>query len=351
VSLRPGRRDRRTFLWLLGALAVLLLPMTFPVAAASFTAGTADGGNGVTAGTLDPPSNLVVTQSCPAVAAPVFRSATGASGTNSVYLTTPVGAVAGDVLLAHVSNRDNWPLPAPAGWTLVRRDDNGPQLQAAVFRRVVTASEPAGVTFTLTGSSSSQIVGGIIAYGGVSTTSPVHASGATTGTGTTATTPSVTTTVRNTYLVHIVAKVQEALPAPTGTTSRGSLLAGLGGLGVAAGDETFGGPGATTARSATSGTAFSSAWVAHTVALRPPAGPPSASLAWTASSTVEATGYRLERVVGGAVEATATVTPGSATAASDGPLVVGTAYSYRLRASLGSWNTTAATATLTPSSC
>jgi hypothetical protein len=342
-------RARRTLLWLVAAVAVLLLPATFPVTSASFTASTSDGGNTVTADTLGPPADLAVTQSCTAVAAPVFRAASGASGNNSVYLTTPVGVVAGDVLVAHVSNRDNWPLPTPAGWTLVRRDSNGAQLQAAVFWRLATASEPAGVTFTLTGASNSQIVGGILAYSGVSTTNPVDVSAANTGTGTTATTPSVTTTVRNTYLVHIVAKVQEALSAPTGTTSRGSLLAGMGGLGVTAGDETFAGPGATTARSSTSGTAFSSQWVAHTVALRPPAGTPSASLTWTASPTAAATGYRLERVVGGTVMATATVTPVSSTATTDGPLVDGTTYTYRLSTYRGTWSSSTVTAVLTPS--
>jgi hypothetical protein len=282
--------------------------------------------------------------------APVFRAASGATGLNSVYLTTPAGVVAGDVLVAHVSNRDNWSMPTPAGWTPLRRDNNGTQLQAAVFWRVATASEPAGVTFTLTGASNTQMVGGNLAYSGARTTNPVGVSGVTTGTGTTATTPSVTTTVANTFLVQIVVKRQEALPAPTGTTSRGSLLAaGPGGIGVVAGDETFADPGATGARSSTSGSAFSSEWVAHTIALRPPAGSPSASLSWTASPTGAATGYLLERVVGGTVQATATVTPVSAVATTDGPLVNGTAYTYRLVAYRGAWRSTAVTAALTPS--
>jgi hypothetical protein len=331
------------------ALGLLLLPATFPVASASFTASTSDGGNAVTAATLDPPSNLAVTQTCTAVPGPVYRAATGASGVNSVYLTTPAGIAAGDLLIAHVSNRDSWPMPTPAGWTLIRRDSNGTQVQAAVFWRVATASEPAGVTFALTGSSTTELVGGILAYSGVSTTSPVNASGVSTGSGATATTPSVTTTARNTHLLQIVAKRQEALPAPTGTTSRGSLLSGSSGLGVVAGDEAFVGPGTTTSRSATSGSAFSSQWVAHSVALRPPAGTPSASLTWTASPTSAASGYRLERVVGGTVQSTATVTPISAASTTDGTLINGTAYTYRLRTYYGTWTSTAVSTTFTPS--
>jgi hypothetical protein len=332
------------------ALAVLLLPATFPVASGAFTASTADTGNSATAGTLVPPSGLAVTQTCTTVPAPVYRTGTGAIGTNSVYLATPAGIAAGDVLIAHVSNRDSWPLATPGGWNLIRRDSNGTQVQAAVYWRVATASEPAGVTFTLTGASNTQIVGGILAYSGVSSTNPVNASGVTTGMGMTATTPSVTTTARNTMLLHIVAKRQEALPAPTGTTSRGSVYGtGAGSLGAVAGDETFAGPGATTARSSTSPSSFITEWVAHTIALRPPAGTPSASLTWTASPTAAATGYRLERVVGGAVQATATVTPVSSTATTDGTLVNGTAYTYRLATYRGSWTSTAVTAALTPS--
>ena len=344
---RPSQSRRRTLLGLVGAVAVLLVPATFPVASATFAGSTSDSGNTATAGSLAPPSSVTVTQTCPAMPAPVFRAASGATALNALYLTTPVGTVAGDVLVAHVSNRDNWPMATPAGWTLVRRDSNGTQVQAAVFWRLATASEPAGVTFTLTGATNSQLVGGILAYSGVSTTNPIHVSGVNTGTGATATTPSVTTTVRNTLLVQIVVKRQEAMPAPTGTTSRGSLL-GAGVIGVAAGDETFAGPGASTARTTTSGTAFSSEWITHTVALRPPAGTPSASLGWTASSTTTATGYRLERVVGGVVQASATVASVSSTATTDGTLVNGTAYTYRLATYLGSWSSTVATAALTP---
>jgi hypothetical protein len=53
-------------------------------------------------------------------------------------------------------------------------------------------------------------------------------------------------------------------------------------------------------------------------------------------------------VVGGSVTSTKTVTPLSATSTTDGPLVNGTAYTFRLRAYRGSWVSTDVTGTLTP---
>ncbi len=96
-------------------------------------------------------------------------------------------------------------------------------------------------------------------------------------------------------------------------------------------------------------TSTSLAWVAHTVALRPALGPPSAALTWTAGPSTWATGYRLERSVGGRVQATATVTPIGTTSAADGTLVNGTTYAFRLWAYRGTRISTSVTATLTPS--
>jgi hypothetical protein len=122
-------------------------------------------------------------------------------------------------------------------------------------------------------------------------------------------------------------------------------------VGAAAGDESFAGPGATTSRVSTfpGNVATSLEWVAHTVALRPAVGPPSAVLSWTASPSSWATGYALERVVGGVVQATATVTPVSGTSTSDGPLVNGTSYTYRLWAYRGTWRSTVLSTAITPS--
>lgn len=118
--------------------------------------------------------------------------------------------------------------------------------------------------------------------------------------------------------------------------------------GATAGDEAFAGPGTTPSRTSTSPIDFDSEWVAQTVVLRRVAGTPSVSLAWTASPSSWATGYRLERVVGGTVQSTRTVSPTGTSVTTEGPLVSGTAYTFRLRAYRGTWTSSEATTTTTP---
>lgn len=332
------------------AMAVCLIPLTFPVASGAFSGSTLDDSNSVSSAEVEPPSGFAATQVCAAGAAPAFRASSTATGVDSLTLPTPTGTHAGDVLVAQVSNHysaNN--LDVPTGWNLVRRDTGDLLVTSAVYWRVATSSEPASATFSISGSPGVQMVGGIAAYSGVSTSSPVDVSGVIGDDTPTVTVPSVTTTVADAMLVFAVAKVEEVVAAPTGATQRWGLVSGTGttSVGATAADESFPGPGATGERSITTST--SKSWVAHTVALRPALTTPSASLTWTTSPSAWASGYRLERVVGSTVEATQTVTPVSASSTTDGPLANGTAYSFRLWAYHGTWSSPVVTATLTPS--
>ncbi|MFP5371030.1 MAG: hypothetical protein ACLGI3_09825, partial [Actinomycetes bacterium] len=298
------------------------------------------------------PSGLGLTQTCPSGAVSLFRDVSpAASALTQITISRPAAAQQNDLLLAQVANRDDtYTMTAPAGWTLLRVDTQASsEVTSRLYYKVATSAEPSGYTFNI--GQSVQVIGHIVAYSGVSTTTPVDASDWASNYSSTATAPSVTTTRANTRLVHLTAKRQEALAAPGSTTSRWSALSGgsTSSLGVSAGEESFAGPGATVPRSVTSGSNFSSEWVAQTVALRPAPGTPTANATWTASPSTWATGHRLERGVGGTVQATQTVTPISATAATDGPLVNGTTYSYRLWAYSGTWASPAITATFTPS--
>lgn len=348
---RTGRGRGLSLVRLCLGVAVLVTPAMFPVAAASFTGSTADDGNSITTAEVAAPSGLAVTQSCSASAAPLFRAAsTAASGQSQITISRPAAAQQNDLLLAQVANRDDlYTMTAPAGWTLLRQDMHAStEVVSRVYYKVATSAEPSGYTFDI--GQSVQVMGHIVAYSGVSTTTPVDGSNWASGWSSTATTPSVTTTRANTRLVHLTAKRQEALPAPGSTTSRWSALSSgaTASIGVSAGDESFAGPGGTLSRSATSGSNFSAEWVAQTVALRPVPGTPTGNATWTASPSSWATGYRLERSVGGTVQATSTVTPISATSTTDGPLVNGTTYSYRLWAYHGTWTSSAVTAGFTP---
>jgi hypothetical protein len=350
LRFRPVRR--RHLPALVAALALVVAVLALPPASAVFSSATANPGNTLAADRLQPPSGLTATTSC--LSSTIgLRAATQAAGSGSLVLPTPPGTSAGDLLVAQVSN---WGGPAvltpPAGWNLIRRDSafqtNGAaQVTSALFWRVAVATEPASATFHL--AASVDMVGGIAAYSGVSTTSPVDTHEAAAGTSATTTVPSVTTTVANTMLVHFTTKRQEQLPAPGGTAERWRLISGTGTSiqGVSAGDVSFAGPGATPVRSSTSPSNFSSEWIGQTVALRPIPQQPAANLSWTATPSSWATGYRGERVVGGTVQATSSAPMGTTTVTDPG-LVNGTTYTYRVWAYRGSWVSTVQTTTLTP---
>ena len=338
---------------LVAVLALVVAVLALPPASAAFRATTSNPANSLAADRLQPPSGLTATTSC--VSSTIgFRAATKAAGSGSLVLPTPPGTTAGDLLVAQVSN---WGGPAtltpPAGWTLVRRDSafqaNGAaQVTSALFWRVAVATEPASATFQL--AASVDMAGGIAAYSGVSTTSPVDAHEAATGTSATATVPSVTTTVANTMLVHVITKRQEQLPAPAGTAERWRQISGTGTSiqGVSAGDVSFTGPGATPVRNSTSASTFSSEWIGQTLALRPIPQQPAAILNWTATPSSWADGYKSERIVSGTVQRSSTLPMGTTTVTDPG-LVNGTTYTYRIWAFRGSWVSTVQTTTLTPS--
>lgn len=121
----------------------------------------------------------------------------------TLRITRPAGVVVNDVLIASVGvTPSTTVITPPTGWTLVRRIDNpGPTSNSlAVYRKVATAAEPASYAWPLAGVSYG--VGGIQAFYGVDTTTPIDAeAGQATAVGRDHATPTITTTVANTLLV------------------------------------------------------------------------------------------------------------------------------------------------------
>lgn len=358
MDLTAGRHDAhpvvltaplRTRLAVLGAaVALLLAVLALPSAHSAFSATAGTAANTLTADQLSPPSGLTATQSCPTLPAVAPRgTATTATGGSSVVLSPPATTQAGDVLLAQVTSRYG-PVTfgAPGGWTQILTNSSGGQVTSAVYWKIAVASEPAALFSRASGSG--DMAGAMVAYSGTHPTAPVLTQGGVTGTGVTATTPSLSATVSNTLVVHMYTKRQEDLPPPTGTTQRWRLMSGNGtdNQGITAADEQFAGPGGTPARAST--TSFNAEWIAQSVVLRRPAVTPTVSLAWTPSSSSWATGYSLQRVVGGTVQSTATVTPIGATGAGGGTVAAGTEYTYRLSAYRGAWTSAQAATTITP---
>ena len=78
-------------------------------------------------------------------------------------------------MVASFTVRGHPTITAPSGWSLVRSDSNGNVMTLATYERVAGSSESAAYTWSF--SSSQAAAGGIVAYGGVDTRSPIVASG------------------------------------------------------------------------------------------------------------------------------------------------------------------------------
>ncbi len=298
---------------------------------------------------LQPASNLALAASCHASTIAV-RGATSATGSGTLSLTRPAGVVQGDVLVAQVTARTGGStMSAPAGWTLVRNDSAGIQVQSAVFVRAATGSEPTSYAFGT--SSGARMAGGMSAYSGVSTTAPVEVHGAATGSGTSMSAPSVTTASANTLLLALwTSRQQAASSTPASMTQRWNVLSGgcAGSVGATAADASFAGPGATGVRTATAASAFD--WIGQSIALRA-ATTPRITANWTATPSTEAEGYKLQRWLGTTLQSEWSVTPRTATQYIDASAVSSTSYSYRLRAFTSTAESTAVSGSVTSGAC
>ncbi|WP_448614590.1 fibronectin type III domain-containing protein [Modestobacter sp. URMC 112] len=123
----------------------------------------------------------------PATGPATFVGAATATGTTtSTAVASPAGVQTGDVLVAAVATRGAPTISAPTGWTQVRVDANGSTMRQAVFVKVATSTD-GSATFALSKAQSTVVQ--VLAYRGVSTTSPVVASAGATSTTATVTSP------------------------------------------------------------------------------------------------------------------------------------------------------------------
>jgi Tfp pilus assembly protein PilV len=138
-----------------------------------------------------------------------FRGTTSAQVSNAQWIGFPVpaGTSVGDVLVATIVVDSNPGISAMSGWTLIRSTSTGTgsaRLQEASFYHVAAAGEP-GYAFWTSNGSNRNFVGGVTAYSNVDTTSPVTASGATTGSSGNAVSPNLSVSFSGSRVINAVA--------------------------------------------------------------------------------------------------------------------------------------------------
>ncbi|MDP8903732.1 MAG: hypothetical protein M3N29_00185 [Chloroflexota bacterium] len=302
--------------------------------------------------TVAPASGLALSNSCVAGSG-ISQRATSTANSSGPGLTvsTPAGLQAGDVMIAQVVARASGTISAPEGWTAIRATELSGTVNQATFWRLAGSSEPGSYTFTTPGTARNAV--GIVAYSGVHASTPINAHNAAAGIGTTATAPSVTTTVANTRLLTLFMIRQVNGSTPDGMNVLWK-VASAGGAGAATADgydQVIAASGATGSRS--SSWTGSVDWIAHSIALRP-ASFPRVQVSWTATPSTFAGGYVLQRWLSGLLQQEWTITPLTTTVYLDDSVASGTAYTYRLRAYAGTtlvWLSTEVAGTTTTSTC
>lgn len=103
-------------------------------------------------------------------------STTNGAGSTSISFTKPSLTTAGDFLIAQVTVRGagDTTITAPAGWTLIRRDNTLLSIGQALYYKIATLNEPSSYTWTF--NASQMASGGVAAYTNVNTASPIDAS-------------------------------------------------------------------------------------------------------------------------------------------------------------------------------
>jgi hypothetical protein len=316
-------------------MAIVALPLAIGLTGAVFGSTQSVNANTFTTATLLPPSGLSATAACGTVA--FVASNTAVSGTGAVTITKPAGVAAGDVLVAQYAVAANGgTVTAPAGWTLIRSDDNvGNLLKQFAYFLVAGAAEPA--TYTFTGSVAGvRAAGGIAAYRNVASVTSVNAQrGQANGASTNIAVASLTTLVANTRLVGLFSiQLNTTITAPAGMTRRWNVASGTT-VQIAIADVAFVGPGASGAKTATAVTADFN--IGELIALRPA---PGVTVSWTATPSTFATGYSLVRMLGAAVDATFPVSPRTTVTYSDTGMANTTTYTYRLTSVDQNWTST-----------
>ena len=128
-----------------------------------------------------------------------FRSAANAASTTC---NAPSSVASGDILVAWVLDEGNHTITPPSGWTQIDNFllSSSTVIRQAAFWKLAGGSEPSTYTWTITGSTYTEV--DIAAYTGVDTSTPInaHVTASQDGSSSAPTVPNITTTVANCVL-------------------------------------------------------------------------------------------------------------------------------------------------------
>lgn len=186
-------------------------------------------------------SGAAMPSSCALITYVSSNTTAAASDTRSITLSQPTGLSSGDLMLVSIAQRSSQlPLASdvrsvPSGWSLVLSTDDGANQGLLIYSKVATAPEPASYTWTM--ESSGRIAGGIAAFHGVDTKTPINARGSQSNAASTSyTAPSISATVKQSMLVSYYSATNgngsvgtatamtQAYSAGTGANSNGIVL-------------------------------------------------------------------------------------------------------------------------------
>ena len=206
---------------LTGAGAIASCSVTYvPASAGAHDIGATYGGTGVHDTSSDG-AQVSVTSPQQTIA---FRSSAFAANpvANNLVIPRPSGVQTGDVMVASVAVRSAPTVTPPTGWSLVTTTPNGSNLRQLSYTRVATASEPTSYRWGFNQNRASS--GAILAYSGVSTSSPVQAFSGGIGNSATITAPSATTVTTGAMVVGAFSIANGAtVTPPSGMTERGEV--------------------------------------------------------------------------------------------------------------------------------
>ena len=195
-------------------------------------------------------------------------SATTVANATQLNVTRPPNAFEGDVLVAQVVVRDGTDVAftsVPAGWVLIRRQDSTNRIATATYRKILTATEPAGYTWQWNVSDRATI--GVQAFSAVDHTSPVSAQVGSSGSSATASAGPIAIADNNSFLLAMYG-TRDTLTFTdnNGMNPMWSLAGGGGNVGAFGRWQTFN---VDPSESRSAGLSLASDWAAQLVVLRP----------------------------------------------------------------------------------